>query len=389
MQGSAVLAAFVPLFGFGFVACSASRDGLLVCVGSCGLAGLLAKLRRDRHLGIDLALHLVLIKDPFDPRGIARAHALVASDAGDACRGGALRTAAVLAHAGSHPVDDMFAALLAGVDVDADRLAFVVRTVVQVAGGERASCAEAVLAPLHRRLGAGDDGALQVGVALDADLEAAVSGLDAALLGDALVVTVDLALAGVQSAASGYACRAERGASTALLPAFKAAAVLQAFDMEVAAHFGDDLLAADHRSLQVGVAAGLQGGAVDVASGLQGCAVVVDHMAASDRNVPASADGDGVAAHAAALRLGRAQGKGRKRHNGRWANPSAHEGRARNCNRTKGSFSMVTAAALPKTVTLILRHRPAWAGRARCPDWTGLASMLRAQRLELNPSIYE
>lgn len=174
-----------------------------------------------------------------------------------------MRTAAVLAHARPHTVDDMFAALLAGVDVDADRLAFVVRTVVQVAGGERASCAEAVLAPLHRRLGAGDDGALQAGVALDADLEAAVSGLDAALLCDALVVAVDLASAGVQSAASGYACRAERdGASAALLPAFEAASVLQAFDIQIAAHFGDDLLAADHGSLQVGVAAGLEGDAV-------------------------------------------------------------------------------------------------------------------------------
>ncbi len=45
--------------------------------------------------------------------------------------------AAVLAYAGPHPVDDMLAALLAGVDVDANRLAFVMGAVVQVAGGER------------------------------------------------------------------------------------------------------------------------------------------------------------------------------------------------------------------------------------------------------------
>lgn len=45
--------------------------------------------------------------------------------------------------------------------------------VVQVAGGERPSGAETVLVLLHRRLGAGDDTALEVGVALDADLEAA------------------------------------------------------------------------------------------------------------------------------------------------------------------------------------------------------------------------
>lgn len=113
------------------------------------LARLLPKLRRDRHLCIDLALHLVLIKYPLNPRGIARAHALVAGDAGDAGRGGALGTAAVLAYTRSHTVDDMLAALLAGVDVDANRLAFVMGAVVQVAGGERASGAEAVLALVY------------------------------------------------------------------------------------------------------------------------------------------------------------------------------------------------------------------------------------------------
>lgn len=164
----------------------------------------------DRHLCIDLALHLVLIKDPLDARGIARAHALVAGNARDARRGSALGTAAVLAYTRSHTVDDMLAALLAGVDVDANRLAFVMGAVVQVAGGERASGAEAVLALVYGGLGAGDDSALEIGVALDADLEAAVAGLYAALLGDALVVAVDLALARVDAASDGHACRAER-----------------------------------------------------------------------------------------------------------------------------------------------------------------------------------
>jgi hypothetical protein len=40
-------------------------------------------------------------------------------------------------------------------------------------------------------------------------------------------------------------------ATTALLLAFKAAAVLQAFDLQIAAHIGDDLLAADHGPLEV------------------------------------------------------------------------------------------------------------------------------------------
>ena len=38
-------------------------------------------------------------------KGIARAHALVAGDARDACRGGALGAAAVLAYANSHALD--------------------------------------------------------------------------------------------------------------------------------------------------------------------------------------------------------------------------------------------------------------------------------------------
>ena len=236
---------------------------LPACIVPHRLAGLLPKLRSDRHLRIDVALHLVLIKDSLDARGIARAHALVAGDAGDSCRGGALGTAAVLAYTGPHPVDDMLAALLASVDVDANRLAFVMGAVVQVAGGERASGAEAVLVLVYSGLGAGDDTALEIGVALDADLEAAVAGLYAALLGDALVVAVDLALAGIQSAANGHACRAERdGATTALLLAFKAAAVLQAFDIEIATHFGHHLFAADHGPLERGVTTGLESDAV-------------------------------------------------------------------------------------------------------------------------------
>lgn len=112
-------------------------------------------------------------------------------------------------------------------------------------------------------MGAGDDSALEIGVALDADLEAAVADLYAALLGDALVVAVDLALARVDAASDGHTCRTERdGATTALLLAFKAAAVLQAFDLQIAAHVGDDLLAADHGSLEIGVTARLEGDGV-------------------------------------------------------------------------------------------------------------------------------
>jgi len=187
---------------------------LPACIVPHGLARLLPKLRRDRHLRIDLALHLVLIKDPLDARGIARAHALVAGDARDARRGGALGAAAVLAYAGSHALDAELACIVAHAGIDPHGLAFVASAVVQVAGGECAFGAETVLALLHCRLAAGDDGALEVGVALDADLETAVPCLYAALLGDALVVAVDLAPAGIQSAADGHAHGADGEAAT-------------------------------------------------------------------------------------------------------------------------------------------------------------------------------
>ena len=98
---------------------------------------------------------------------------------------------------------------------------------------------------------------------LDADLEAAVPCLYAALLGNALVVAVDLALAGIQSAANGHACGADgEAAAHRLVAAGIAAAVLQAFDMEIATHFGHHLFAADHGPLERGVTTGLESDAV-------------------------------------------------------------------------------------------------------------------------------
>ena len=98
---------------------------------------------------------------------------------------------------------------------------------------------------------------------LDAHLEAAVPCLYAALLGNALVVAVDLALAGIQSATYGHACRADgEAAAHRLVAAGVAAAVLQAFDMEIATHFGHHLFAADHGPLERGVTTGREGDAV-------------------------------------------------------------------------------------------------------------------------------
>jgi len=174
-----------------------------------------------------------------------------------------LGTAAVLAYAGSHAFDAELARIVAHAGIDPHGLAFVASLVVQVAGGECPAGAEVVLALIYRRLVAGDDSALEVGVALDADLEAAVPCLYAALLGDALVVAVDLALAGIQSAANGHACGADgEAAARRLVAAGVAAAVLQAFEFEIATHIGHHLLAADHRPLEVGVAARLEGDAV-------------------------------------------------------------------------------------------------------------------------------
>ena len=83
------------------------------------------------------------------------------------------------------------------------------------------------------------------------------------MLGDGLVIAVDLALAGIQSAANGHACGADgKAAAHRLVAAGVAAAVLQAFDIEIATHFGRHLLAADHRPLEAGVATGLEGDAV-------------------------------------------------------------------------------------------------------------------------------
>ncbi|KWT65474.1 hypothetical protein APV28_4770 [Comamonas testosteroni] len=83
------------------------------------------------------------------------------------------------------------------------------------------------------------------------------------MLGDALVIAVDLAAAGIQSAANGHACGADgEAAAGRLVAAGVAAAVLQAFDMEIAPHIGHHLLAADHGPLEVGVATGLERDAV-------------------------------------------------------------------------------------------------------------------------------
>lgn len=105
---------------------------------------------------------------------------------------------------------------------------------------------------------------LQVGVALDLDVEATVAGLDPALFGHAQVVGVDIrfAVAGRYARcaiaerrdAHGHACPG------AFLLAVEAAAVLQAFDGKLAADVGRHALAGHHRALERGVAAAVDAG---------------------------------------------------------------------------------------------------------------------------------
>ena len=65
---------------------------------------------------------------------------------------------------------------------------------MNVAGGEDASAFKVVLARLQRCLGAGNHGALQVGVALHLDLKAVLTGLDARLRAHAGKVAAELLL---------------------------------------------------------------------------------------------------------------------------------------------------------------------------------------------------
>jgi len=60
-------------------------------------------------------------------------------------------------------LDAELARIVAHADIDPHSLAVIVGAAVQVAGGKCPAGAEAVLVLLHRRLGAGDDGALDNG----------------------------------------------------------------------------------------------------------------------------------------------------------------------------------------------------------------------------------
>lgn len=134
---------------------------------------------------------------------------------------------------------------------ETDALGLIAAGVGDVAHRQRA-CLQAVDAGIHRCLGAGDHAALQIGVAADAQVEATIAGLDAALLGDAGEVAVDLV-----AAVTGACAEADpegHAAAHRLVLAGVGAGVLQALDVEIAADVGQYRVGREHRAFQGGAA---------------------------------------------------------------------------------------------------------------------------------------
>src|SRR5699024_3870522 len=130
--------------------------------------------------------------------------------------------------------------------------ATVLGFVVDIAPAQAAS-----VEPVLVRIGsAGDDGALQVGVAADVDLEAAVASGQAGDLGDALVMVLHAGGAGVAADADAAARPAvDQGQACFPLLAGEVAGVLLAFQGEVVADVGQEGVAAGLRAPEGGVVA--------------------------------------------------------------------------------------------------------------------------------------
>ena len=129
---------------------------------------------------------------------------------------------------------------------------------------ERAACFETVFVLVYRCLRAGDGTTFKVGVALHVDGETAVSSLDAALLTHARVVAVDVGLAYVHVATDQTRLGYTHHHGTTYLAALLAisALVLQALDVQVAAHIRRHLLALYRRPFERRVCAALDAHAV-------------------------------------------------------------------------------------------------------------------------------
>lgn len=142
--------------------------------------------------------------------------------------------------------------ILAYVHSKADTAGIRAVAVSNVAKRERVG-GHAVASIFDRLLATANHGPLQVSIARHLNLEAAVAGPNPALLLHAGVVVVNLALADVR-AESGTCTHRARNAR-ALTLAVEGRRILQALDVQVALDVRHHLAAADHSSLQVGVAA--------------------------------------------------------------------------------------------------------------------------------------
>ncbi|AEG68577.1 conserved hypothetical protein [Ralstonia solanacearum Po82] len=253
-------------------------------------------LRRRHHVGL-LAQDVVQVRVLADRRvgvrrvAVQRRHVLLlrilVGDRDTAGRDGGLRHTALAAAFAlrNHRADatGVLARLLArgrlavrategAAHGHAERVGTVLRVVLDVAPRQRAG-GQLVLV---RRGGAGDHRALQIRVALDVDVEAAVARPDARLLRHVGIRAVRPAAAGAEAGRAAALADAE-AATHAVLLGVRLGRVLAAGQVQVAAHIGHDLAAADHAALNVGVVA--RGNrhrlaAIDVAVDLRGTGAV-------------------------------------------------------------------------------------------------------------------
>src|SRR5690606_36857815 len=146
------------------------------------------------------------------------------------------------------------AQLLAHAHGHAAGLRGVARRVLQIPQLHPALAVEPVPALLHRRLRARDGSALERGLALHLDVEAAITRADAALFGNAGELAVDASRTGAGGASS---ASAKGRAATRLVAALLVGhAVLQAVDEQVPTNICLHPVRTHHRTGQRGVATG-------------------------------------------------------------------------------------------------------------------------------------
>lgn len=255
VQGHAVLAAFVPLASFGFVAITAQVHGLVIGVAGGNRNCLLPKRLRDGDLSLDLIAHTIFVEDGrYAGFGVAGARRRVARNAGD----GRLCGAAGRTLVRSDPCAAV-AELAAHACSHAAAACFEAGSVVDVAGGQPAFALERVEVLVDGRLAARDGPALEICATPHVDLEAPIASADSGLFTHGGQVAVDPGLA---RADAGARCGAEGHRTPNLLALLvEDAGVLQAFNRQAAAdvclHAGRGHHGAAQRCITPGVDAHL------------------------------------------------------------------------------------------------------------------------------------